>query len=175
MVDLEELRARGLHAYEAARMRMAARVLLYLAPVLALCWWQATDRETCGCLAVLLAISAVWLRRRDRRGVEDVTTGLMAGAIPLGAGLLLAECLPACGGPFCVAISAVLGVVAGAWVAVREQRARAPQSSLFAASVIAALAAGLGCLALGVLGLAGVVVGVAVGSGLGAAASGQTR
>jgi hypothetical protein len=67
MVDLEKLRQRGLYAYEKARLYAAARVAFYVLPVLAACWWQSSDRESCVCLAAVLIGATTWLRWRDRR------------------------------------------------------------------------------------------------------------
>jgi hypothetical protein len=175
MVDLEKLRRHGLRAYEAARLRAAVRIALYLLPVFAVCWLLSPDRETCSCLAILLLGAAVWLRWRNRQRWEDATTGLQAGAIPLGAGVLLALFRPVCGGPTCVVMSAVSGLAAGIWIAMHQQRTTSPASSWIAASAIAALAGAIGCLALGVFGVAGVVAGVLVGGGLGAVLSPNSR
>jgi hypothetical protein len=166
MVDLEQLKTRGLRAYEWARLRMALRAAVFLVPAFLGCWLVG-DRELCACLMPLLAGAVLWLRWRDRRGVEDVTIGLTAGAIPLVAGLLLSSLRTTCGGPMCLAISAGAGVAAGLLVA--KGRQTTGLSSWFAATAIAAVAAVLGCSALGVFGILGVVAGVVAGSGLGAA------
>lgn len=164
MVDLERLRNRGLSAYERGRLRMALRALVFLAPAFAACWLVG-ERELCACLMPLLAGGVVWLRWRDRRGLEDATIGLLAGSVPLIAGLMLSSFGTRCGGPMCVVFSAVAGVAAGIWVAL--ERRRRPSSSLsssLVATSIAATSAVLGCSALGVLGIAGVVAGVVAGS-----------
>lgn len=170
MVDLERLKNRGLRAYEGARLRMALRIVVFLAPAFAGCWIMG-ERELCTCLMPLLAAFVVWLRWRDQRGVDDVTAGLVAGSIPLVAGLLLTSLSTSCGGPMCLSLSSLAGVSAGVWVALQERRRPSPPlSSWLAATSIAATAAVLGCSALGVLGIAGVVAGVALGS-LGTAAT----
>jgi hypothetical protein len=168
MVDLEALKTRGLRAYEVGRLRTAAHIAVFIAPAFAVCWLLADDRETCSCLAVLLTGIAVWLRWRDRRGADDVTLGLVAGLMPMTAGLALGAFEVTCGEPVCLALSAAAGVAAGAWIALHGRRSSAPLVSLFAASVIAALAASIGCVSLGVLGMTGVVAGIAAGSSLGA-------
>lgn len=90
----------------------------------------------------------------------------MAGSIPLAAGLLLTALRTSCGGPLCVGLSLLAGAAAGVVVATRERRS--PVSSWLAALSIVATAAVLGCSALGVFTIAGVLVGVALGSGVGA-------
>ncbi len=166
MVDLEQLKSRGLKAYELARVRMALRAAVFLVPAFLGCWLVG-DRELCACLMPLLAGAVLWLRWRDRRGVEDVTIGLTAGSIPLVAGLLLSGLSTTCGGPTCLMISAVAGVAAGLMVA--TGRSSTGLSSWVAATSIAAVAAVLGCSALGAFGILGVVAGVVAGTGLGAA------
>ena len=166
MVDLERLKGRGLRAYELARMRMALRAAGFLVPAFVGCWLVG-DRELCACLMPLLASGVVWLRWRDRRGVEDATIGLTAGSVPLLAGLLLSGLSTSCGGPTCLLLSAGAGVAAGIWVATAPRTT--PRSSWFAPTVIAATAAVLGCSALGAFGIMGVVGGVVAGHGVGAA------
>jgi hypothetical protein len=168
MVDLEGLRARGLRVYEAARLRMALRATLLLVPIFAACW-SLGDRELCACLMPVMATLVIWLRWRDRRGVEDVSVGLLAGAVPLVVGLVLTSLGAHCGGTLCWLFSASAGIAAGAWVAADVRRRGSTRSSWLAATSIAAAAAALGCSALGALGIAGVVGGVAAGSLLGAA------
>jgi hypothetical protein len=166
MVDLEQLKTRGLRAYEWARLRMALRAAVFLVPAFLGCWFVG-DRELCACLMPLLAGAVFWLRWRDRRGVDDVTIGLTAGSLPLVAGLLLSSLSTTCGGPMCLAISTLVGAAAGLLVA--TNRRPTGLSSWVAATSIAAVAAVLGCSALGLFGILGVVAGVVAGSGLGAA------
>jgi hypothetical protein len=172
MVNPEELAARGLRAYELGRLITASRIALILVPLAALCLLEATGRETCACLAVVLLGSAVWLRWRDRRGWESVTTGLLAGGTPLAAGIVLARCDLTCGTSgaesFCTGLSVIIGTTAGLVIARREARWRGRFTSYLTAGVIAALAAGLGCVRLGVLGVASMAIGIAVGSAVGA-------
>lgn len=175
MVNPEELVARGLRAYEVGRVLTASRIALLLLPVAALCLLENEGREAgaCACLAVVLLGSAVWLRWRDREGMDSVTTGLLAGALPLGAGLLLARFDLRCGlagsETYCTLFSVLIGALAGVVIALRESRWRRRLTSLVAAGAIASLAAGLGCVRLGVWGVASMVIGIAVGSLLGVA------
>lgn len=172
MVNPEELTARGLRAYELGRLVTASRVALVLVPLAALCLLETTGREVCACLSVVLLGSAVWLRWRDRKGWESVTTGLLAGGPPLAAGVVLARFDLTCGtsgaASLCTGLSVLVGMAAGLLIASREARWRARFTSYLTAGVIAALAAGLGCVRLGVLGVASMVIGIAVGSALGA-------
>jgi hypothetical protein len=172
MVNPEELTARGLRAYELGRFITASRVALILVPLAALCLLENTGREVCACLSVVLLGSAVWLRWRDRKGWQSVTTGLLAGGPPLAAGIALARFDLTCGTSgaesFCTGLSVIVGMTAGLLIAARETRWRGRFTSYLTAGVIAALAAGLGCVRLGVLGVASMVVGIAVGAAVGA-------
>jgi len=171
MVSPEELTARGLRAYEAGRLVAALRVALVIVPVTVLCLLEPEGRETCACLAVVLLGSAVWLRFRDRRGMQAVTTGLLAGAIPLLAGITLSRfdlrCGLAAGDTFCSAFSLLLGSGAGVFVSLREARWGSRLSGLVTAAAISALAAALGCVRLGLFGLVALFAGIALGAAAG--------
>src|SRR5687768_35057 len=123
MVNLEELSLRGMRAYEFGRLRTALRVALVLAPAVLLCAFDARTREDCVCVGALLLGLSVWLRWRDRDGFEAVSTGLLAGSIPLVGGLVLARLGVHCGSAesdaFCLGFSGLIGLVAGAVVAAR--------------------------------------------------------
>ena len=172
MVTPEELTARGLRAYEVGRWVAACRVALVVIPLAALCLVERNGREMCACAGVVLLAAAVWLRWRDRRGMEAVRTGLVAGSIPLAAGLLLDRLGLHCGlagaDSFCAVLGVLLGGGAGAMISLTQSRAGARVSSLVTAGAIAGLAATLGCVRLGVLGLSSMLVGMLVGSAVSA-------
>jgi hypothetical protein len=96
MVNLETLTAQSLRHYELGRLRMPARVAMVLAPLVAVCLLEPIGREACTCCAALLLAASVWLRFRNRAGVESVSTGLLAGGIPLAALLVLTHLDPGC-------------------------------------------------------------------------------
>lgn len=170
MVNLEQLEARGLRAYELARLRMAAKVGLLLLPVTASCLLESQGREACACTGVLLITSAIWLRWRDRRGVELVTDGLIAGAVPLAFGLLLGRFAPECTSAklfsACTAFSVFVGGAAGTIVAIREAVRPSASRGWITAAAIATLAASMGCIRLGVASVVGVALGMVAGRGL---------
>lgn len=167
MVNLEILTARSLRHYELGRLRMAARVAVVLVPIVAICLLEPMGRETCACCAGLLLAASIWLRFRNRAGVESVSTGLLAGAIPLAAALVLTRIDPGCATAgllsFCTGFSLLVGAAGGAVVALRE-RESVPLSGhwLFAVGV-ALLTASLGCVRFGVASMAGVAVGLLIG------------
>ncbi len=119
MVSREQLERGGLRAYELGRLKAAAAVALYLVPLTAGCMWQTGCGAECLCLGATALIASVWLRWRNREGVEHVTTALVAGSIPLWVGLVVAstrlEVQGACG--WCAAA----GVVAGLWLGRRTR------------------------------------------------------
>jgi len=172
MVTPEALTARGLRAYELGRVRTALRVALVIVPLATLCLIESRGRSAVACMSVLLLAAAVWLRWCDRRGTDAVTTGLLAGSIPLVAGLVVDRLDLHCGlsgaDSFCTTFSILLGAGAGMLIAVSQRRTGARASSVLIAAVVAALAAGLGCVRLGTVGLASMLAGVVLGSVLGA-------
>ena len=167
MANLEELSLRGLRAYEIGRLRMALRVSLVLAPAMLVCAFEARTREACLCVGVLLLGLSVWLRWRDRDGFEAVSTGLLAGGLPFALGLVLARlgvhCSAEESAALCLGFSGLIGVVAGAIIAVREARQRSRAWSVATAAAISILAGTLGCLRLGVASVLAVAAGTVVG------------
>jgi hypothetical protein len=178
MITREQLRAQGLWAYETGRLRAASRVALVLVPATAVCLFESRARGACACLAVALLSLAIWLRWRNRVGFESVTTGLLAGSVPLVAGLMLDRFDLQCGlggSPmFCSGCAVLLGGASGVFIGLRESKRRRQLWSAVAACAVATLAASLGCVRLGVVGLASVVAGIALGL-VGAAAATRRR
>ena len=170
MVNLETLTARSLRYYELGRLRMAARVAIVLGPIVALCLLGQTGREPTACCAALLLGVSGWFRFRSRAGVESVSTGVLAGVIPLIAALVLVRIDPQCATAglvsYCTGFSLLVGAAAGAVVALRE-RSRALISSHWPPAVgVALLTASLGCVRLGVASIVGVAIGMLVGRAL---------
>lgn len=167
MVNLETLTARSLRYYELGRLRMAARVAIVLIPIVAVCLLEPIGREACVCCAALLLIASVWLRFRNRAGVESVSTGLLAGGIPLAAMLVLTRVDPGCATAgllsYCTGFSLLVGAGAGAVVALRERTHAALSSHWLLAVGVAMLTASLGCVRLGIASLVGVAIGILVG------------
>ncbi len=167
MVNLETLTTRSLRHYELGRLRMAARIALVLAPVVAISLLEPVGREASACCAALLLAVTVWLRFRSRRGLESVSTGLLAGSIPLAAALVLMRLDPACATAdllsYCTGFSLLIGSAAGFVVALRERGTVAISSHWLTAVGVALLTASLGCVRLGLASVAGVAIGMLVG------------
>lgn len=168
MVNREQLRHGGLRAYETGRLQVAARAAWVLVPTVLVCALATDAGETCACVGVLLLAASVFLRWRDRRGVDSVRYGLLAGALPLFVGLVAARVLPNCAdAPLlsaCTAACLGIGLPSGIWLGRRLAQRTAPASAWLAASGIAILAASLGCVGLGLAGLSGTIVGLLVGT-----------
>ena len=177
MVSREQLRIDGLRAYELGRLRSASRIAIVLVPLAAVCFFESRGRAACVCVAGVLFSLCVWLRWRNRRGFEVVATGLQAGAVPLVTGLALdrlgIECGLAGGASYCTALASVIGLGAGAYIGARERQWRGRIQSVITAGAVAILAATLGCVRLGWVGVSGVVVGIALGALV--AAGGSTK
>lgn len=171
MVNREQLRRGALRAYELGRLQRALRAAWLLVPVAVICALETGARETCGCIGVLLLGAAVLLRWRDRRGSDAVRYGLLAGGLPLIAGLIVARVYPGCtAAPLlsvCTAVALSVGMPCGIWLGLRLARGAAPVSAWLAASGIAILAASLGCVGLGVFAVAGATAGLLVGAAAG--------
>jgi hypothetical protein len=168
MVNREQLKDAGLRAYELGRLRSAFRAAWLLVPVAVVCALETGAGEPCACIGSLLLGAAVFFRWRDRQGVESVRDGLLAGSLPLLAGLVMARVAPNCAGAplwsLCTAISLSIGIPAGAWLGLRAARATGGAASLLVAAGISVLAASLGCIALGVAGIAGAILGLILGA-----------
>jgi hypothetical protein len=174
MVNREQLKKEALRAYEVGRLRSAARAAWVLVPATVVCAVGTGAGERCACLGVLLLTVAIFLRWRDRRGAENVSNGLLAGSLPMLAGLVVGRLSPGCAGAplFSVCTGACLGfgILAGVWLGLRTARGTAGVPSWLAAAGVSILAASLGCVGLGVAGVAGVAVSLLVGTASGMAA-----
>lgn len=168
MVNRELLKERGLRAYELGRVRGAARAAWLLVPLATACALVTGAGEKCACLGVLLLAAAVALRWRSRQGAEGVAVGLLAGVVPLVAGLVVARMDPGCvGAPLlspCAVLCFATGLPAGVWLGLRAARGRLDALSRTAAVVVAVLAASLGCVGLGAAGVVGAALGLMLGS-----------
>lgn len=173
MVSREQLMTEGLRAYEVGRLKRATRVGLVLVPVTLLCLVESRGREACVCVAVALLGGCTWLRWRSRRGFEVVATGLQAGGVPLLAGLAFDRFDVRCGvdeaSAFCSVFGVLVGALAGVFIAGQGRDWGGRFGSVLTAGAVAALAAALGCVRLGVIGVASVFGGIALGVALTAA------
>lgn len=170
MLTRDQLRTGAERAYERGRFCAAARVGWYLVPIATLCALQTGACLGCAGSGALLLGMALYLRWRDRRGMSAVSAGLAAGAVPLVVGLLLRRLAPACADAplvsLCTAVCLAVGVPSGLWLGVRAARARLGTADALTATGVATLASSLGCVGLGVAGVVGAALGLALGGAL---------
>jgi len=93
---------------------------------------------------------------------------LLAGGLPLIAGLVMARVAPNCASAplvsLCTAFSLGVGTPAGAWLGLRAARGTATAASWLVPAGISVLAASLGCVGLGVAGVFGAAIGLLFGA-----------
>jgi len=153
-------------AYESGRLRSALRVGLYVLPMVALgvagCGAWST---TCALGAALYLVAAGLLWRGEAWG-EGVGAGLIAGAAPLALPIMVHKvegwAVGVSCSSLCFAGCVLGGALAGGLLAWRATRR--PRPYLFGAALVAALAGSLGCLAVGLSGVIGMVAAIAVAS-----------
>lgn len=188
MANLEHLKTLGMRAYELGRLRRASRIALLLVPLVVACLAEPRERQACASLGALLLGGCIWMRWRSRQGSDIASVGLLAGSIPLLLGVaqsaLGVECDEGLPELSCLVLCALGGVAGGVLIARRapawrtgHDSSEAPrhpeQQSVLAAAqagVVAALAAGLGCLRLGAAAVVAAAAGVIAGMVVAAAA-----
>ena len=161
------LAARARRAYEAGRLRTALPTVAFAIPMIALSL-ALCDRPaaTAGCGLALVAVlaAAAWYGRACARGAR---AGLVAGLVPLL--LPLATCFHLCAGGVCLlapAACVVAALAGGAALGLyaRHRVAADGGGYLVAALGVAALVGSLGCVIAGVSGIAGMGIGLALGT-----------
>lgn len=173
MVDLEHLKSLGRRASELGRLRRAVRISWPLLPVAAVCLLEPRGRVTCAIAATVLIGSTIWLRWKNQQGHEIATTGLLAGTIPLVVGVIQEWLHGDCAGAelSCAAFLLVGGLCAGALIVLRDVNWESRWRSCAMAAGIAALAACLGCVRLGLLGFVSAALGIMMGASVAALAA----
>jgi hypothetical protein len=154
-------------AYELGRLRHAARVTFWIAPLAAL--WLAAGNPPGATLALaaLLGVLAVGLRFRGLgfgRGVAPgLAAGAVAGLVPFVARNAGHCCLSDACWAVCLFACVGAGLLAGAAVALRAGREEDGRLAfVLSAGSVATLAASLGCAVAGVAGVAGMAAGLVV-------------
>lgn len=168
MVDLDRLANKARDAAESSRIRMACRTVVAVTSFCAIAIAAGGSVVPCLCLAFALFAGTALLRWWHREGVEAVRLGLVMGAVPMLAGVVLPGCGVNCAPPgqFGEAelICVLAGIVAGAGLAVFAERKRGQWRVWFLATLVAGLTASLGCTTLGVTGLAATLLAMTVSS-----------
>lgn len=153
MANPEQLMQAGLAAYERGRLTMAAHVAWLVIPATAGCALATGEGELSCCLAALFFVVALYLRWRDRRGVEVVATALRVGGAALVAGLIVTSAAPSCGAVCC----AVVGALAGVWVGARSVGRGLATRDWVLATALTAAAVSAGCARPGVFAIVAAV------------------
>jgi hypothetical protein len=154
-------------AYEIGRLDRGLRRALLLAPVLFLpvaCCSDPVWNVVCGAGLLAAVAACLWRGESWSRGVVP---GLLAGALPLAVPLVVHATGHVCQGGRCLMSTwcLVAGVGGGLLLGLLAGRLReANATPLVAASLIAGLLGSVGCLAYGLVGLAGMAAGMAAGA-----------
>jgi hypothetical protein len=165
MVDLEHLKRSGRRASEIGRLRRAVSVTWPVLLVAAVCLLEPRGRVSCAISAVTLLGLTIWLRWKNQQGHEIATTGLLAGSIPLMVGVIQEWLHGDCAESelSCIAFLVVGGLCAGALIVLRDANWESRRRSCAIAAGIAALAASLGCVRLGLVGFVSAALGIMMG------------
>lgn len=168
MHDVTLLHRQAMRAYEAGRVRYAARVALVIIPLTLLCAWETGAIVECVAIGSTLVVLTVAMRWWHREGVDAASAGLRGGALPTLAALALCRFAPSCPPNVALGLCVGAGLVSGALVSrTAAQRSAKPWQYGAGVALVAALTAALGCIGLGV----GSVVGAGIAIALGTAAT----
>jgi hypothetical protein len=168
-VELAALERRARAAYERGRWR---RAVLDAWPVLVLAGLAfafGSRPWLVVALTVPLLVAVVVMGHRGGAWRRAIVPGLVAGSLPMVAGLSACHIPHACNGPECMAwcmpTIGAAGLLGGLVVAHRVLRSQpvGKVAVLAPAALLASLTGAMGCIALGVGGLLGLAAGIAVG------------
>ena len=151
MINHRQLRQRALRAYEIGRLKTSARVLVILLPLGAVCTLLSATPAACAYLAVVIGGLAVFLRWRERRGVQAVDLGVKSGIVPLLVGVALMQLGCSSNPPLCMAVCSIVGMASGAWMGYQLGRHRAGTLVWLSSISVALAIAALGTLDLGLI------------------------
>lgn len=162
-LDLEQLQQRARTAYERGRWRRAcieAWPVVVLAGVVLV---FGSRPSVAMVLAAVLLVLVVLLGHRGGDWRRAIVPGLVAGSIPMVAGLSACHLPHGCGGPVCMSLCiplvSVAALVGGVLLARRALRSR-PQ--LLVSALLASLTGAMGCIAIGVAGPLGLAAGIVI-------------
>lgn len=161
--------ARVRRAYEWGRLRHGARWLVWTTPLALLASCGCTPLMQVGLAGGVLGVLCVAMGWRGGVAGRAVGPGLLAGTVPLAAGLVLAWADHGCAAPaclsMCVPVCGGAGLAAGLAVVLWGQQASSSRRALtLEAAAVACVAGGMGCLALGAAGVTGMALGLALGA-----------
>lgn len=164
--DIHRLLRRARWGYEIARLRSAAYGVAPIIAVVALAAWVANrpvSAAIIGSATVLLGALMLWYGRDPQKAV---LSGFAAGLIPLGLALC-ANHLHVCGPYGCMSLCMYAcvagGIASGLGVSIVGGRLGRGSGFLLSASSVALLTGAMGCAAIGYSGIAGLLLGFALG------------
>jgi hypothetical protein len=164
--DFPRLLRRARWGYEIARLRGAAYGVVPIIAIVMLAAWIAhrpVSTAIIGTAAVLLGAVLLWYGRNPQKAVLP---GFAAGLIPLALALC-ANHFHVCGPSGCMSLCMYAcvagGFVAGLGVSIIGHRLGASSGFLVSASGVALLTGAMGCACIGYSGIAGLVLGFAIG------------
>ena len=158
----EQLAHRARRAYELGRLRMVARGLSPLVPILLVAIALGRGSPSL-LLAIPLAALCGALLHHGRGLQHAVRPGLIAGTIPMAAAMSTMLCLDGSRGcaHWCALTCTASGLIVGAWLGTSIARHRTALG--LAAVAIASLTAAIGCLPIGLGTLLGALAGLVTG------------
>ena len=164
---MSPIEARARRAYELGRVDLALRRSLLLTPVILLPFTCCSDPASNLLTGFLLIAAVAWCLWKGEGWRLGVAPGLASGVVPLLAPLAVHASGHTCRGGVCLMPSSCLvaGVAGGlllGWF-VRRLRSVGP-AAVVSASLVAGLTGSVGCLAYGLIGLAGMAAGMAAGA-----------
>ena len=169
-VDLEALERRARAAYERGRWRRAG---LDAWPVLALAGLALAFGSRPWIIVVLtvtLLVAVVVMGHHGRAWRRAIVPGLIAGSLPMVVGLSACHIPHACSGPACMAwcmpMVGTAALLGGLLMGRQALRAQPPgrAAELLPAALLASLTGAMGCIAIGIGGLLGLTIGIALGT-----------
>lgn len=154
------LRVRAVQAYERGRLLTAVRITPVVAALAALCARETGEWRRCAIVGVVLLAVSITVRWRLPRGRHVVDAGLLTGAAPMLAALVLCRfALESLAGT-ALGVCALAGFVSG-WLTGRVAGGAAQWP---AAALVAGLTAALGCIGIGFGTAVGGTAAVAAGA-----------
>lgn len=107
---------RAMRNYELARLRVASRVAIVVVPIVCVAMAISSQPTDCACIGFLLLLGVMGMRWYGRGLDRIVIPGLLAGTIPMFAGLLKSKFPSADAEVACIALCS-LGFLSGAYLA----------------------------------------------------------
>jgi hypothetical protein len=167
--ESSDLRERAKRAYEVGRLRHAAAwsiPTLLLGAMVALMVHEVSFPLV---LASLLYLASMFLLWRGRAAGRAVLPGIVYGLLPLSAGIIAKLHGHVCMGNACYGVCLPLciggGVLAGLFIARVAARSENPIAVFFSAAATALFTGAIGNSCVGVHGIIGMGIGIALGFG----------